>query len=182
MGQEDKLFLNYQGMPIVRHVYQQIATSQVEEVIVVTRNETHLRIRKLLDDQVTIVDNPRPLTGMTSSIQVGVSATHGDSNAYMICLADQPFLTVEDYNQILHGFKIVFPSQPRLIGVPVYQGKKGNPVILSSGFREEIMRHEHPEGCKEIVQLNHDHVRKIEVTSDAILRDIDTMEDYRSLI
>ena len=38
------------------------------------------------------------------------------------------------------------------------------------------------EGCKEIVQANKDHVYRIEMTNDNILRDVDTPGDYDELL
>jgi len=99
----------------------------------------------------------------------------------MFCLADMVLITSEEYSYINTEFENGLLSNPKTIGVPFYEGKKGNPVIFSSFYKNYILSHIPKDGCKEIVQMNPQHVLTIPMKSDHILRDIDTMADYENL-
>jgi len=99
----------------------------------------------------------------------------------MICLADQPLMTTEDYNRIIEAFEHSYASNEKCIVVPFFEGKKGNPVIFSQYYHEAILNHKNSEGCREIIQANKAHIVKINMPNDHILRDVDTPEDYEKL-
>jgi molybdenum cofactor cytidylyltransferase len=65
--------------------------------------------------------------------------------------------------------------------LPFHDGKKGNPVIFSSFYRDQILKHKETEGCKEIVQQHRQHVVKVGITSPFVLQDVDTPSDYEKL-
>ena len=119
---------------------------------------------------------------MTNSIQAGVGVASDKSSGYMICLADQPLMKAADYNEIIERFEVLVKHDPKSIVVPFYNGKKGNPVIFSAIHRDDILNHKEMEGCKEIVQLNKEHVYQVEMSHDHILQDVDTPEDYDRLL
>jgi len=100
----------------------------------------------------------------------------------MICLADQPLITTEEYNQIIEAFEMAYQTNPKCIVVPFFEGKKGNPVIFSNYYREAILSHQAPEGCKGIIQANQKHIVKIDMPTNHILTDIDTPKDYEQLL
>ncbi|MDH5475461.1 MAG: NTP transferase domain-containing protein, partial [Cyclobacteriaceae bacterium] len=97
------------------------------------------------------------------------------------CLGDQPTLKKGVYNQLIHAFSAASHKNKKSIIVPFYKKAKGNPVLFSSHYSSSILAHTAPEGCKEIIENNKNHVIKLPVTSSAILHDIDTKEDYDGL-
>ena len=177
MGAENKLFLEVNGKPMVEQVIERVLASKAERVVIVTSELSHDRLLKFRGDRVEVVQNHRYQEGMTSSIQSGVATV---SNAhYMICLGDQPTITTNTYNLLMGAFRDIEGN--RGIVLPFYEGRKGNPVIFSNSYRDAILTHPEPEGCKELVQANKQHVVKVEVEDAGVLLDIDTREDYGNL-
>ena len=113
---------------------------------------------------------------MTSSIQTGIQSASKNTSGYLICLSDMPFLDKNDYNTILQEV-----TNKKEILLPFYQNQKGNPVYFSQHFKLDILTHQEPEGCKEIVQKNKNSVNKVAFENDRILIDIDTQADYTSV-
>ena len=181
MGNENKLFLNYNDKPIIEWVIENIGHSEAHELIVVASKLSYERLKVLSSKRVRVVDNVAYKQGMTSSIQAGVLAISKDSEGYMICLGDQPTLKTGVYNQLIHAFSAASHKNKKSIIVPFYKKAKGNPVIFSTHYNASILSHTTPEGCKEIIENNKNHVIKLPVTSSAILHDIDTKEDYDGL-
>ena len=175
MGEKDKLFLPIGCKPMVKCVIDEVTNSQVFETIIVTSKKTHQKLEGC-DRRVLNEDSA---SGMTSSIQMGILAASHHSEAYMICLGDMPFIQTTTYNEIINGYTDRNQSQ---IVVPYHKKSKGNPVIFSADFREELLACQEKEGCRSVIQNNSHLVDKIQLDDPTILRDIDTEEDYRGLI
>jgi len=181
MGEANKLLLEVQGKPMIRQTLDQLLQTSAAEIIVVTSEENYARLDQEVREKFHIIFNPDYKLGMTTSIQRGVAAATPDTDGYMICMSDQPFIRAEEYELLIKRFSEVLPSDPACIIVPFFQGAKGNPVIFSRHYKEAILAHPEMEGCKGIVQGNKEHLVKVDMPSDAILRDIDTPEDYSGI-
>lgn len=181
MGEQDKLFLKYKGDWIINHVMRNLWASNKSELIVVMQNNDSNLLNGQSTDEIKVAINPDFKKGMTTSIQAGVAAATEKSDGYMICLADQPLMQAEDYNMIIERFGLLYAHDPECIVVPIFEGQKGNPVIFSKAYRDVILSHEEMEGCRKIVKENREHVYKVVVSNNHILRDVDTPEDYEGL-
>ncbi len=173
MGKQNKLCLPFQNTTILNRVISQILDADVDEVVTVLGHERNL-VQNCFDlhPKIRLVENKNFLSGMTSSIKVGVNAASETSDAFLICLSDMPYILTQDYNHIIHSFQC-----GKSILVPFFKGKKGNPILFSSHFKNEILMHSKPEGCRDIVRNNSNFVEKIEMSTNRIFMDIDKMSD-----
>lgn len=176
MGPENKLFLEIKGRPMVDWVIEQVKASTVDDMIVVASERSIDLLSKWKSDRIRVVENQYYKSGMTSSIQAGIMAASADG--YMVCLGDQPKIKTSTYNQIVAGFRLTYPGNSKAIAVPFYGEKKGNPAVFSSMYRESILNHQEPEGCKRIISDNREAVLPIQIDDGGILTDIDTPDDY----
>lgn len=181
MGEQDKLFLKYNGDWLINHTMRSLWNSKKSELIIVMQNDDNKLLDGKSNKEIKVVVNPDYKKGMTTSIQAGVSAASTFATGFMICLADQPLMTKEDYNEIIERFELLVKHDGKSIVVPMYEGKKGNPVIFSSAYRDAILAHQDMEGCKDIVQSHKQHVYRVDMGTDHVLRDVDTPEDYKGL-
>ena len=176
MEGSNKLLLPFGGKTIIERTIQRIVDSGIEEVIVVLGNDSEKIRDKIQKLSVQILLNENFQRGMTSSIQKGVQSAHG--KGYMICLGDMVAIEPGEYKKIQGAFLEKYSTDPECIGVPSFGNKRGNPVIFSDHYREEILSHGDPEGCRGIVQSHSSHLFKIEMETNHILIDIDTPGDY----
>ncbi len=177
MGVQNKLLLQIDSEVLIRKFVKSVSNSLVDAVLVVVGFEAE-KIKAVLHDQsVKFVENPSYEEGMTTSIQSGVKASSNESTGLMICLADMPFAETSDLNLLIQAFNDYQSTESSLIIVPVFQGKRGNPVLFSEVFRDKILTHK-GEGCREIVRQFPHYVKEVSMENDNLLRDIDTPEDY----
>ena len=177
MGVQNKLLLQIDSEVLIRKFVKSVSNSLVDAVLVVVGFEAE-KIKAVLHDQaVKFVENHRYEEGMTTSIQSGVKASSNESTGLMICLADMPFAETSDLNLLIQAFNDYRSTESSLIIVPVFQGKRGNPVLFSEVFRDKILTHK-GEGCREIVKQFPHYVKEVSMENDNLLRDIDTPEDY----
>lgn len=182
MGSQNKLLLPIQGKPMVRWVAEALCEVSGVSVSVVLGHEAN-RVRESLKGlQLTFVENASFERGMTTSIQQGVAASAENVKGFMICLSDLPNMTASEYAYLLQAFLKQLKQDEACIGLPVYQGKKGNPVIFSSSYRSAILEHTEMEGCKQIVKTHAEHVHLIEMSSPNCLHDIDTPTAYQEFL
>ena len=177
MGNENKLLLPIEGEALIRRFVRSVCLSQVENVLVVLGFEANKIKKVLIDQPVDFVYNPFFMNGLTTSIKTGIRASPKKFDGYMICLSDLPFAKTRDFNILLRAYSSFRVKECALVTVPVFQGKRGNPVLFSSEFREEILEHE-GEGCRDLIAKHNDDVREVIMKNGNLLCDIDSPEDY----
>jgi len=179
MGKQNKLLLPVAGEALLVKLIKSVCDSDVGQVIVVIGHEAEKIRRKLNNFPLSFVYNPNFSEGMTTSIKSGVKEVSPDCDGYMICLADMPFINTSEINKLIHAYAQNRIKEKRLIVIPVYQGHRGNPVLFSTEFREDILEHKIEYGCKGVIMNNFESVKEIEMDDDSMLLDVDTLEDYQ---
>lgn len=179
IGQANKLLLPFRGSTIVETVIGQLLKSMVDEVIVVANRENNLKDQLAnTSNKLTVVVNREAEIGLTTSIQCGVKATNPKTKGLMICLGDMPLLTKEDYNILINNYLDV---KNEVILVPKFNDRRGNPVIFSHHFMDQIMCQKSMDGCKPIIKSFPSYVVEVPVYNNHFTIDIDTIEDYQRI-
>jgi molybdenum cofactor cytidylyltransferase len=179
MGAVNKLLLTWRDATIITAVAEHLLSAGLEEVIVVTGHQSADIEKALRSLPVRFIHNPAFETGLTGSIQKGVSIARGDG--YMICLADMVLITPGDYALLTSAFRRQYPLDDRCIILPEFQDVTGNPVLFSAYYRNAILQHRETDGCKTLVRANRNHHLRVAMPSDHVLKDIDYPDDYKAL-
>lgn len=179
MGKVDKMLLPYKESTVIGTVVDELGNSLVDEIIIVENH--YCQISEHLDTNVGLkfVTNEDADEGLTSSIQCGVNAASKNSSGYLICLGDMPLLTSNNYNLLINNFIGV---KNKVILMPIHDDKRGNPVLFSANFKEDILLLEDKSGCKPVVTANNDLVIEVPFPNSSCHIDIDTMEDYKRIL
>lgn len=176
MGRPKQL-LPWEGGTLLRHCLESLVGSAADEIILVLGHEAD-RIRQSLPPfPIKIVINPEYRQGMASSLRQGVLATEPRSEAFMVFLADQPGIGPALIDTLIRAFQRAAPA--RGIIRPVHRGRAGHPVLIGSQYRQSVLNLRGDEGARRILADNPGDILDVAVDQDAILRDIDTPEEYR---
>ena len=181
MGKQNKLLLPVGGEALLVKLVKSVCASDVGQVLVVIGHEAEKIRRKLKESPLNFVYNPNFSEGMTTSIKSGVKEVSRECDGLLICLADMPLINTSDINQLIHAYVQNRIKEKRLIVVPVFQGQRGNPVLFSSEFRNDILEHKKGSGCRGVIMNYPEYVKGIEMDNDNMLLDVDTLEDYQSV-
>jgi molybdenum cofactor cytidylyltransferase len=73
------------------------------------------------------------------------------------------------------------PEEGRGIIVPVFKGKRGNPVLFARAYFAEMLACEGDTGAKPVLNANPDAVFEVEMESAAVLADADTPAAFEAL-
>jgi molybdenum cofactor cytidylyltransferase len=176
MGRPKQL-LAWQGRTLLQHALESVIDSDAGEIVLVLGHEADLIRKSLPALPIKIVINPDYIQGMASSLRQGLLAMDPESEAFLVLLADQPAIGPEIINTLIRLFRQADPK--RGIVRPAYRGRQGHPVLISVRYLQEALQLQGDVGAREIL-LNHPgDVLEIEVDRDAVLKDIDTPEEYR---
>jgi molybdenum cofactor cytidylyltransferase len=143
------------------------------EIIVVLGYQAERIIETIGQNSAKIVVNEKYEDGMLSSIQKGIEATYEKTEAYMIALVDQPFISSSLIESLLRKY------DNNGIIIPSYNGKRGHPIIIPAKYRDEIFRLDANIGLRQLIQNHEDEIIYVDVAFDDVIRDMDFPEDYK---
>ena len=181
MGKQNKLLLPIGGEALLVKLVASVCASDVGQVLVVIGHEAEKIMRELNELPLNFVYNPNFSEGMTTSIKYGVKVVSHECDGLLICLGDMPFINTSEINKLIHAYVKNRIKGEGLIVVPVFKRQRGNPVLFSIEFRNDILEHKKESGCKEVIMKNSDSVMEIEMDDENMLLDVDTMEDYQTV-
>ncbi len=169
-----KLLLDIHGKPMLGRVVESALHSALDEVIVVLGGE-HERILESIDFKgATVVFNPDFLKGQSTSLKAGIAAVGESCDAALFLLGDLPLVDSGIIDAVLQKHKATRAS----IVVPVFAGKRGNPVLLARSLFPMVLALEGDIGARSILAAHEDLIETVDVGHEGILLDVDTWEDY----
>ena len=177
MGQP-KMLLPFRSKTILETVIDTLLETSIGGIIVVLGAESATLSARLESYPVKIVRNTAYRSGMLSSVQVGFSALPEGVSAALLALGDQPAISSGVIRQLL----ALHRRLPESILIPVYQGRRGHPVLIPSGYHHEISMLSPNIGLRELMRRHPEAIREVAVGEAMILQDIDDPETYRQAI
>lgn len=177
MGKTKQL-LPFRGKTVLECVIDNALASALQRVIVVIGHEAD-SVRPLLGERdVITVFNPRYGTGQSSSLRAGLRALPEETAAALFLLGDQPLVTPETINRIIFAYE----TSPAPIVMPVFEGRRGNPVLFDRETFPAIRALRGDCGARGIFEEYKRGIIAVPVDTPSILLDVDTEEDYRDLM
>lgn len=170
MGKVDKLLIEIGGASLMRRVAETALEAGLEPVVVVIGPEAAARRRTLEGLPVSVVENPHPEGGLSSSLARAIDALDDDVDAAVVLLGDMPWVETADIVALITAFD---PEAGREICVPVHEGRRGNPVLWASRFFEEIRGLRGDVGARPLLQRHAAAVHEVQA-GPGVLRDVDT--------
>jgi molybdenum cofactor cytidylyltransferase len=171
---EPKQLLPINGQPMVRRVVGAACAAGLDQVVVVLGAQAPAIEPALNGLPVDVVHNPSWAAGMSTSLQAGLTALQAEMEAVMVILADQPGLTPD----LLQTLASRYRSTRAPIVVPLHKDRRGNPVVFARALFPELMTVEGDKGGRTLITRYQDQVEFVRVEDPAVLRDVDTYEDY----
>ncbi len=172
-----KLLADYGGRPLVRCAVEAALASNASKTIVVTGHARGEIEQALVGLPAAFAHNPDFASGMASSLRAGL-ARAADSGGALILLGDMPGVTSAILDQLIAAFE----RAPECAAVaPVYQGRRGNPVLLGGRLVAGVASLTGDEGARRLLRAV-DGVIEIAVDDKSVIMDIDTQEDLEKAL
>ena len=172
-----KQLLRIGGETILERTLNNVRASDVGEIVLVLGHAAESVEKAISTERIRVVSNPDYQQGMGTSLRAGLAAVGPDAAAALIVLADQPFVRPETLNRLITCHR---ESKPQII-IPMYQGFRGNPVLLDRSVFEEVKGLNGDVGCRAIFGDHTEGICKLPVDDAVILLDIDSRSDFETL-
>jgi len=169
-----KMILPFRGMTIIEKVIENVLSSDVEKTVIVLGAGKEKIVKLTEKLPVMHCFNGNYKNGMLSSVKCGFEYLPMDFRAVLVLLGDQPLIGASVINTVIKGYK----ESGKNIVIPVFNKRRGHPLLIDKRYRDEIINLDGPEGLKELVKRHPDDILEIETGNPEILKDIDTEEEY----
>ena len=126
-----------------------------------------------ISSKISILVNHDFRVGMSSSVKCGIKNAPADAEAFMLLLGDQPFIGTNIIDKLIDSY-----GDKHGIVIPVYNGRRGHPVIFNSRYRKELLSIS-DQGAKGVIKKYAHDIFEVHVDSPNVLIDIDTPQDYQ---
>ena len=169
----NKLLLLFDNKPVLEHILDRL--TKYETFVVTGYNPEDIE-KILFKYDIKILHNPDYENGMTSTFKKGLSAIGDNVDAVFLVLGDTFGFNPELLEKMVNKME----STKALIISPIYDGKRGHPVLISSKLFPEFMRLDFNQTLRDLILLHErDHQY---VNGDIWTRiDLDTPEDYEKV-
>jgi molybdenum cofactor cytidylyltransferase len=173
-----KQLLPWGGQTMIEHVVDTVLASAVDEVVVVLGCQAEAVQQALAGRPVRGVVNTAWEEGLATSLRAGLAAVSPQAEAVLFVLADQPRLTSPTINRLLTHYRATRCP----IVVPVYRGRRGNPVLFARPLFPELLALQGDVGGRVLLEKQRAGIAEVDVGSEEIFVDIDTLVDYEAQV
>jgi len=171
-----KPLLPFGKTTVIESCLKYLTTGGVDSVVVVVGYRADDIREQLSNYSVLFAVNPDPASEMAASIAAGVRKVPDSAGALLISPADCPAIPPA----VIASIRGEWSKGYRLVK-PTWQGRGGHPVLVDLSFRADLLELEPATGLKGFFERHTNDVRRIEVDSPYIARDLDTWDDYQCL-
>lgn len=178
-GESNKLLVDLDGEPLVRHVARALLESSVSPVVVVLGHEAD-RVRDALAGlDVEFVENPDYREGQATSVRRGIEALRARKetpDAAVFALGDMPAVSAETVDLLVRAYRAGAGEAL----AAAHEGERGNPVLFDSRFFDALADVSGDVGGRQIL-LTSDRSALIETGDPGVVRDVDRPADVEEL-
>ena len=187
-----KLLLPLGERPVLAHVIEATLASQAHPIILVLGHQAEQVRASIIQyttyPSMTLIENPDYLQGMSTSLRVGLQTLTTKDNkreplsysvdGALVILGDQPLMTT----RILDALIATKQATGKPIIAPLYNDKRGNPVLFDASLFPELMQVTGDEGGRSILERHRQDVTTVEVGDELAAYDVDTWEAYQQVV
>ena len=169
-----KMILSINGKTMIENVIDHVAESDSDAILVVLGAGSGKLIDIVKKYDVKYCYNENYREGMLSSVRCGFKNLPLDIEAVLVFQGDQPLISPALINSLIREYR----SSGKGIVIPVYDGKRGHPLLLDHRYREQIDKLDPDEGLRSITSLYPGDILEVNTDDQGILLDFDTYDDY----
>jgi molybdenum cofactor cytidylyltransferase len=170
-----KALLSYQGRPFLEHLLEVARHPKigVRRIVLGADAEPIAKEVDLSPDEIVI--NEEWEKGQLSSMQAAIRSLPPETDGAILLLIDHPLISSTLVDELVGAF---YTSRKAIV-LPVYEGRRGHPVIFSSTLYPELMNAPLETGARSVVWAHAGEVQIVHTTEEGCvlnLNDPGTMQ------
>lgn len=168
-----KPLLPWGGVTLIEYQVRELLAAGVDDLVVVLGHAAD-EVRSYVPAEARVVVNEAYREGRASSLRAGAAALAEDADPIVVLSVDQP-----RPRDVIETLLAAHRENAAAITVPIAQGRRGHPVVLSGSLLPELREaSEESQGLRGVTAAHEEELREAELTSPAVLLDINTPEQY----
>ena len=173
-----KALLPYQGRPFLEHLLEVTAHRQIgaRRVVLGADAEPIAKAVNLKADEVVI--NHQWEKGQLTSIQAALRSLPPGTDGILLCLIDHPLISAALVQDLIEQFY----KSKKLIVLPLYESRRGHPVIFSSALYDELLRAPLETGARAVVWAHSGEVEEVPTNEEGCVLNLNDPETLNRAI
>jgi len=167
-----KALLPYQGRPFLEHLLEVTMLPQigVRRVVLGAHAEPISKVVNLKTDEIVI--NHEWEKGQLSSIQAALRSLPPGTDGMLLCLIDHPLISAALVQDLIEQF---YKTKGSIV-LPVYEGRRGHPVIFSAALYEELLRAPLETGARAVVWAHKGEIEEVRTNEEGCVLNLNDPE------
>jgi molybdenum cofactor cytidylyltransferase len=173
-----KALLPYQGRPFLEHLLEVTSHRNigVRRVVLGAHAEPIAKAIQLEADEIVINEDWEK--GQLSSIQAALRSLPPGTDGILLCLIDHPLISSLLVQDLIEQFY----KAKKPIVLPVYEGRRGHPVIFSASLYDELLRAPLETGARAIVWAHKSDVEEVQTNEAGCVLNLNDPETMNKAI
>jgi len=173
-----KALLPYQGRPFLEHLLEVTSHRNigVRRVVLGAHAEPIAKAIDLKADEIVI--NHEWEKGQLSSIQAALRSLPPGTDGMLLCLIDHPLISSALVQDLIEQFY----KTKRPIVLPVYEGRRGHPVIFSASLYNELFRAPLETGARAVVWAHSAEIEEFRTNEEGCVLNLNDPETLNRAI
>ncbi len=141
-------------------------------VVIGTDAEAVAAAARGFDPRTLVVHAVDHAEGMGASLRTGIASLPADADGVFVFLGDMPRVPTEVLGRMAQAL-----IDGALAAAPVFQGRRGNPVLIDRTLFPQLLALTGDAGARGVLQSLGDQLALVESPDDGVLFDVDTPGD-----
>jgi molybdenum cofactor cytidylyltransferase len=173
-----KALLPYQGRPFLEHLLEVTSHRNigVRRVVLGAHAEPIAKAINLKADEIVINEDWEK--GQLSSIQAALRSLPPGTEGMLLCLIDHPLISSALVQDLIEQF---YQSRKPII-LPVYEGRRGHPVIFSAALYDELLHASLETGARAVVWAHKGEVEEVQTNEEGCVLNLNDPETLNKTI
>jgi molybdenum cofactor cytidylyltransferase len=173
-----KALVPFQGRPFLEHLLEVTAHREisVRRVVLGAHAEPIAKAVNLKADEIVI--NHEWEKGQLSSIQAALRSLPPGTDGILLCLIDHPLISSALVQDLIEQFYTTMKP----IVLPVYEGRRGHPVIFSASLYDELLRAPLETGARAVVWAHKSDVEEVQTNEEGCVLNLNDPETMNKAI
>jgi molybdenum cofactor cytidylyltransferase len=173
-----KALLPYQGRPFLEHLLEVTAIPQigVRRVVLGAHAKPISKMVNLKADEIVI--NHEWEKGQLSSIQAALGSLPPGTEGMLLCLIDHPLISAALVQDLIEQF---YKTKGPIV-LPVYEGRRGHPVIFSASLYGELLRAPLETGARSVVWAHKGEVQEVPTNEEGCVLNLNDPETMNTAL
>ena len=172
-----KALLPYQGRPFLEHLLEITNHPSIGVRRVVLGADAQAISAEISLNREEVVINSGWERGQLSSIQAAIRSLPQGTDGLLLCPVDHPLISAALVGELIDAFE----KTGSAVVVPLYEGRRGHPVIFASRLYEELLLAPEDKGARAVVWAHANEISGVPTNEEGCVLNLNDPEAFQKV-